>query len=307
MVFIGKAVDRMAENLRTIPMSEVEQHSNEESCWIIINGKGYPQMYLPLFQVYDVTTFLSEHPGGAEAIMEFAGKDATVAFEDVGHSKDAGEMTEEYLIGAKFSVCSFCLSNLQIRSNLSIMDGFGEITVALNVFWEYVGWRQTAGAVGVAWDKIQSDGILPEYSELNLTWVISECDNTVDAGAIIEWARNGVDVVLGPACPPCTLLTKKSVSNQSTAVISGVVAEYFNFPMVIWAPTFSSVLLSADDYPTMMAPTWSSISQARTLALLFERYRWSEVAVVYYTARIDAIPRCSLIIADLEVGLCCFT
>ncbi|KAE9414254.1 hypothetical protein Angca_006963, partial [Angiostrongylus cantonensis] len=50
-------------------------------------------------QVYDVTTFLSEHPGGAEAIMEFAGKDATVAFEDVGHSKDAREMTEEYLIG----------------------------------------------------------------------------------------------------------------------------------------------------------------------------------------------------------------
>ncbi|KAJ1351596.1 hypothetical protein KIN20_007678 [Parelaphostrongylus tenuis] len=78
----------MAEELKTIPVSEVQLHSTAESCWIILDGK-----------VYDVSTFLSEHPGGGEAILEFAGKDATASFEDVGHSKDAREMTKDYLIG----------------------------------------------------------------------------------------------------------------------------------------------------------------------------------------------------------------
>lgn len=32
-------------------------------------------------------------------ITELAGKDATASFEDVGHSKDAREMTKDYLIG----------------------------------------------------------------------------------------------------------------------------------------------------------------------------------------------------------------
>ncbi|VDO81834.1 unnamed protein product [Haemonchus placei] len=41
-------------------------------------------------------------------------------------------------------------------------------------------------------------------------------------------------------------------------------------------------------------------SQARTLIRLFERYHWKEVAVVYYSARSDVIPRCSLIVDDLE-------
>ncbi|KAK6058704.1 cytochrome b5 family protein [Cooperia oncophora] len=50
-------------------------------------------------KVYDVSSFLSEHPGGFQVIAELAGKDATAAFEDIGHSKDAKDMAKEYLIG----------------------------------------------------------------------------------------------------------------------------------------------------------------------------------------------------------------
>lgn len=31
---------------------------------------------------------------------------------------------------------------------------------------QFIGWRQTAGAVGVAWDRVQSERILPEYDTL---------------------------------------------------------------------------------------------------------------------------------------------
>ncbi|KPJ10651.1 Cytochrome b5 type B [Papilio machaon] len=39
------------------------------------------------------------HPGGEESLLEFAGKDGTTGFEDVGHSQDAREMLVKYKIG----------------------------------------------------------------------------------------------------------------------------------------------------------------------------------------------------------------
>lgn len=39
------------------------------------------------------------HPGGEEVLLEQAGKHATEAFEDVGHSTDARELMKQYKIG----------------------------------------------------------------------------------------------------------------------------------------------------------------------------------------------------------------
>ncbi|GAU13687.1 hypothetical protein TSUD_347910 [Trifolium subterraneum] len=49
--------------------------------------------------VYDVTPFLDDHPGGDESLISSTGKDATVDFEDVGHSDSAIEMMHKYFIG----------------------------------------------------------------------------------------------------------------------------------------------------------------------------------------------------------------
>ena len=61
-----------------IPLEEIGLHRSEENCWIILENK-----------VYDVTDYLAEHPGGVNKIMEWAGKDATKAFNDVRHSQSA--------------------------------------------------------------------------------------------------------------------------------------------------------------------------------------------------------------------------
>ena len=53
----------------------------------------------PLLQVYDVTKFLAEHPGGEAVLRENSGLDATEQFDDVGHSSDAKEMLKDYYIG----------------------------------------------------------------------------------------------------------------------------------------------------------------------------------------------------------------
>ncbi|XP_028822748.1 cytochrome b5 [Denticeps clupeoides] len=69
-------------------LSEVEERNTFKSTWIIINHN-----------IYDVTKFLDEHPGGEEVLREQAGGDATESFEDVGHSSDAREMAKSFLIG----------------------------------------------------------------------------------------------------------------------------------------------------------------------------------------------------------------
>ncbi|KAJ6372058.1 hypothetical protein OIU77_002392 [Salix suchowensis] len=50
-------------------------------------------------QVYDVTKFMEDHPGGDEVLLSSTGQDATDDFEDVGHSDSAREMMGEYCIG----------------------------------------------------------------------------------------------------------------------------------------------------------------------------------------------------------------
>merc|ERR1719362_1119647 len=50
-------------------LAEVAKHTSKSDCWVVVNG-----------QVLDVTSFLSEHPGGELAILTFAGKDASEEF-----------------------------------------------------------------------------------------------------------------------------------------------------------------------------------------------------------------------------------
>ncbi|EJD01172.1 uncharacterized protein FOMMEDRAFT_135424 [Fomitiporia mediterranea MF3/22] len=47
----------------------VQKHNTRESCWVIIDG-----------QVYDATSMLDTHPGGAAVLIKNSGKDATKAF-----------------------------------------------------------------------------------------------------------------------------------------------------------------------------------------------------------------------------------
>ncbi|XP_014488487.1 PREDICTED: cytochrome b5-like [Dinoponera quadriceps] len=61
---------------------------NGTKIWIVIND-----------YVYDVTNYLHRHPGGADLLEEYAGRDATNEFDEFGHSSDARKIMKEFLIG----------------------------------------------------------------------------------------------------------------------------------------------------------------------------------------------------------------
>lgn len=50
-------------------------------------------------QVYNVTKFLEDHPGGDDVLLSSTGKDATNDFEDIGHSTSAVAMMDEFYVG----------------------------------------------------------------------------------------------------------------------------------------------------------------------------------------------------------------
>lgn len=68
---------------------EVAAHAAKDDCWVIIHGKAY-----------DVTDFLSEHPGGLAIILKYAGKDATKAFDPIHPSDTLTKyLPEKYHLG----------------------------------------------------------------------------------------------------------------------------------------------------------------------------------------------------------------
>ncbi|KAF2003113.1 L-lactate dehydrogenase [Amniculicola lignicola CBS 123094] len=52
--------------------AEVAKHNTAESCWVVLYGN-----------VYDVTNFIPEHPGGSKVILQLAGTDATEEYDPI--------------------------------------------------------------------------------------------------------------------------------------------------------------------------------------------------------------------------------
>lgn len=90
----GSVSDGSGEISTLLTTESVAQHATPQDCWIIISDN-----------VYDVTTFVSQHPGGASYITKYCGKEAGQAFESrdqnppQSHSPLARNLLRNYYIG----------------------------------------------------------------------------------------------------------------------------------------------------------------------------------------------------------------
>lgn len=64
-------------------MADVKTHNSALSCFTTISGS-----------VYDVTSWIKQHPGGSQAILSLCGTDGTAAFTDQhgGQARPAEEL-----------------------------------------------------------------------------------------------------------------------------------------------------------------------------------------------------------------------
>ncbi len=80
-----------ARTLPSFTAAEVEEHKSESSCYVIVGEV-----------VYDVTDFLDAHPGGADLILDYGGKDITDILRDEmshAHSDAAYDVLDESVVG----------------------------------------------------------------------------------------------------------------------------------------------------------------------------------------------------------------
>lgn len=71
--------------------SEIKTHNSKSDCWSIVNGK-----------VYNLTTYVQKHPGGASVIANICGKDGTKAFTNQHDSqKKPNNLLDSFLLGPR--------------------------------------------------------------------------------------------------------------------------------------------------------------------------------------------------------------
>lgn len=74
---------------KTYTMRQVRRHNTAANCWSAVNRK-----------VYDLTTWISQHPGGKQAIRGMCGRNATSAFNaQHGGARNVSRILSGYLIG----------------------------------------------------------------------------------------------------------------------------------------------------------------------------------------------------------------
>jgi cytochrome b involved in lipid metabolism len=69
-------------------LAQVATHHSASSCWSAINGK-----------VYNLTSWISQHPGGTGAILSLCGIDGSAAFngQHGGQARPASELASFYI------------------------------------------------------------------------------------------------------------------------------------------------------------------------------------------------------------------
>jgi len=104
----SKPTELLGENSGQLMLNaqEIAKHNSTQDCWLIINSK-----------VYNVTSYLSAHPGGVSAIAPYCGQDGTAAFNTKGgsgHSSYANSLLASYYIGT----LNQTISQTQIDQNI---------------------------------------------------------------------------------------------------------------------------------------------------------------------------------------------
>ncbi|VDL84105.1 unnamed protein product [Nippostrongylus brasiliensis] len=96
-------------------------------------------------------------------------------------------------------------------------------------YTEYVGFKESIGALLLAVDKIREKHLLDDYA-LKIIIRNDDCQEVLAIGKAVELVTTAnVDVIIGPTC-------------NAPAVAVSVMSSYFNVPNYVWGLTTTNEL-----------------------------------------------------------------
>jgi len=123
---ITTTTKRSPASKRIYTAADVAKHNSKASCWVTRKG-----------QIYDVTAFVGDHPGGDDLILDWAGKDIERVMEDPeehSHSDSAYDLLDEYLVGVVMNGEAVVDENIEIDENFHPEDTNADEDFKKNVF-----------------------------------------------------------------------------------------------------------------------------------------------------------------------------
>ncbi len=81
----------MSKRIRIYSPEDLKNHATASSCWVSYKGK-----------VYDISGFLTDHPGGEDILLRHAGQPVEDVMADKNehvHSEAAYDMLDEFIVG----------------------------------------------------------------------------------------------------------------------------------------------------------------------------------------------------------------
>ena len=92
LFFLNFCVLAQPQTPKVYTVEEFIKHNSKESCWVLMDK-----------YIYDVTKFLSDHPGPYQTLFKCCGKDCTKGYADKGigepHSDKSNKMRDKMLVG----------------------------------------------------------------------------------------------------------------------------------------------------------------------------------------------------------------
>lgn len=121
---------------RRVTTLELAEHARPSSCWLAIDGG-----------VYDVTPFLSNHPGGAKTLLAASGRDASDAFR-LFHPEPVRRRLKAFRVGALVADAPAAESDTSSESDDEVANRVEDHVVedafrALDVKFERLGYYKT--------------------------------------------------------------------------------------------------------------------------------------------------------------------
>jgi cytochrome b involved in lipid metabolism len=187
----------------TYTLADVASHATAADCWMVLNST----------QVYNVTAYITSHPGG-NVIASYCGKDGTQAFNNAGHTSSAVALEANYLIGSLVSA-PLPISVQIAPANATVnVGGTDQFTATV-----------TNSTAGIAWTVVPSS--LGTISSSGLFTAVTAGGGTVTATSTQDATKSasaGVTVSTTPAPVPKTIVV--TVSPSALSVNVGAKAQF---------------------------------------------------------------------------------